>query len=341
MGIDKPNVRLVVHMDMPQSIEAYYQEAGRAGRDGVNSYAIVLYNTNDIQNLQERIDQLPDAAYIKKCYEHLCNTLRIALGDGKDESFQFDFQSFIKQRKLDVYKTLAAFKVLEHEGWIHWSNQGSLQSKLQFLVSSESLLHQGGKTDLIKTILRSYSGITDHLVNIDERLIAKRSSLTKEKVIQILKSLHKQEVVNYIEKSNDQKIDWLHNRLDFHYFNISKESIERIQHIWTNQIRKSQEYLTGLECRNTFLLKYFGEEAKEACGVCDICRERGTKKSSSNYKSIEKGIITVTEERIEFNQILVELKDFRSEDVIGTLRQMLDEGLIHKDDNNIYYRISR
>ena len=280
MGIDKPNVRFVVHMDLPDSPEAYFQEAGRAGRDEKKSYAVLLFNNSDIIDLEHFFElSYPSLSFIRKVYNALGNYFQLALGSGKDKSFDFHLADFCNQYALDRFSVFSALKILEKDGYIFLSEALINPSRAMILLNKEDLYRfivaNTGYDSFLKIILRSYTGLFTEFTRIDEDELAARSKLDTTKVSAILKKLHRLNVVHYIPRNRSPQLTFVMQRMDSGDLNISPENYTDRKKFAEVRIKAIKDYvLSGSRCRSTILLDYFGEPNARRCGVCDICLER-------------------------------------------------------------------
>lgn len=283
MGIDKPNVRLVIHIDMPSSLEEYFQEAGRAGRDGEKAYAIALCSGIDNAKLKKRLtDEYPEKGFICRVYEALGNYLQIAVGFGLDTIHEFSLADFCQTFKLPILPTHHALKILELAGYLEYTEEIDNVSRIYFNVSRDDLyyqLQQDKKNDaIIQALLRSYTGLFTEYVYIDERLIASRSGYSQQEVYDCLMALSKYRVVNYIPHKRTPFIVYTQTREEIERLIIPRSAYEERKAKSENRTEKVLEYINETNhCRSRMLLTYFGEKKTTDCGVCDVCIARKKK----------------------------------------------------------------
>ncbi len=280
MGIDKPNVRFVVHMDLPDSPEAYFQEAGRAGRDEKKAYAVLLYNKSDIIDLDKFFENAyPPLDFIKKVYNALGNYYQLATGTGKDRRYDFILADFCTHYNLERLTTFNALKILEKEGYILLSEALSSPSKILVMLNKEELYRfmvaNPAYDNLIKTILRSYTGLFSEFTRIDENEIASRLKIQKEEVMSRLRKLHQLRVVHYEPQNAKPRITFVSGRQDSMNISISPQNYSERKKFAEQRINAIKEYVTAEnKCRSSMLLGYFGEKNTQRCGMCDVCLER-------------------------------------------------------------------
>lgn len=276
MGIDKPDVRFVIHFDVPDSIEAYFQEAGRAGRDLKKARAILFFDHGDLQLLQEKIEwKYPDLATIKNVYTALGNHFQLAIGSGEDSIHNIDLGQFSVKYNLKAYTTYSAIKLLESSGLINLNESNFQQSRLKILVDKITLYEYQVKSKLhntvIQFILRSHLGIFDEYLTVNEFIIAKKLNINAADVVKTLHFLQKQQVVDYIPKNNGYQIVYLTERLSDQNFSLPKEIYAAKKAASQKNVLAMTDFLTIDECRQSFLLDYFGEKSEEDCGQCSAC----------------------------------------------------------------------
>jgi len=289
MGIDKPNVRVVVHLDLPESLEAYFQEAGRAGRDELNASAILLYENSDVIDAQNNLQlAYPEPEIIKNVYQALGNYYQLAVGGGKDISFDFELNAFSNTYQFKPSVVFNSLKFLEKEGYITLSDSSDSYSKIIFLLKKDELYRfqvENIKYDkFIKLILRSYSGIFTDFTKISEAELANRAEISKDDVIALLKKLHLMKVLVYIPQKSLPQIVYNYERTDVKNISISKENYLELKENAERRLQSVIHYATTNQyCRNQLLLKYFGEMDSKRCGKCDVCINRN-KTELSDYE---------------------------------------------------------
>lgn len=280
MGIDKPEVRFVVHLDLPESLEAYFQEAGRGGRDGKRAYAVLLYNPADDKTLKTRFTKsFPPREYIKQTYSDVCNYLQIALGEGKDLSYDFNLMEFCRVFKLDQISTYSALKILEQEGYLELTDEIDNPSKVIFLVDRDDLYKFQVANEmydvLIKLLLRSYTGLFNDYVKIDENYLATRLGINRDQLYHMLSFLSKHHIINYIPAKSTPFIVMRTERLNSSSLIITKENYEQKKKNYSDKLNAALHYAnTKQKCRSQLLLEYFGDKRANRCGFCDYCQRR-------------------------------------------------------------------
>ena len=341
MGIDKPDVRVVVHMDLPDSLEAYFQEAGRAGRDLKPSEAFLLVADTDIKQLKDNLQQsYPELDKIKTIYNALGNYLQIPIGAGKGQSYPFDMEEFAKTYGFSLIEVFNSLKLMEREGFFVLSEAMSTPSQLMIKANREDLyrfqVEYAEFDTLIKYLLRNYPGILSDFVKIREEQISQKLGIDVTKVESTLKELEKYNFLTYIQRSDKPQIQYLTEHQDTKHFSLSDEVYKDRKEDATRRVQAVIDFVNNDdECRSVQLLRYFGERIKTRCGKCDVCSIRNKMKiNDEEYKNISEIILGELKKRIvPLYETPSLAKNHLEEKVLETVRWMLDNGVIEQDEN--------
>ncbi len=280
MGIDKPDVRVVIHYNVPDSVESYFQEAGRAGRDGEAAYAILLYNPRDKVQLKKRVSEIyPDKEYICQTYENICYFLQIGEGEGEGRTYAFCIEDFCKRFRQFALHTDSSLKLLTNAGYIEYNEEQDFKSRLQFTLLKEELYRLGNNGDemdlLINAILRTYSGVFADYVYIEEMMLSHVTGISVERIYQMLKELNRNRVISYIPRRNTPTITFTLPRVDTSLVYLSSAVYDDRKNDYGKRIDSMIEYASSMnKCRSRMLLEYFGERTEHDCGQCDVCLHR-------------------------------------------------------------------
>ncbi|MBP7464445.1 MAG: RecQ family zinc-binding domain-containing protein, partial [Bacteroidales bacterium] len=280
MGIDKPDVRFVIHMDLPESPEAYFQEAGRAGRDGKESVSYLLYSPADQTSTKQRISRsFPEIEAITRVYEAMCNYFELPLGAGKNMTFDFDMFDFAKKFSIDVITIFNSLKTLQLEGYLEYSDALSNPSRIYFPMNRDQLydfqISQRDYDGFIKLLLRNYTGVFTDFVHISEDYLAKKASTTTEIIITYLKNLQVLGVLKYIPRKNTPVVTMLSERIEDKALFIDKKRYDEQKERYISRMQAMLHYAqSNNKCRSLILLNYFGQCEAERCGKCDVCLRR-------------------------------------------------------------------
>lgn len=336
MGIDKPDVRLVLHLDLPDSPEAYFQEAGRAGRDGRKAYAVILYAQSDKATLHKRIaDTFPEKAYILDVYEHVQYYYQMAMGDGFQCVREFNLEEFCRKFKYFPVPVDSALKILTQAGYLEYTDEQDNASRILFTIRRDDLykLHEMGPEaeTLIQAILRSYTGIFTDYAFISEASLALRTGLTREQIYRILVTLTKRRIVDYIPHKKTPYIIYTRERQELRYMHIPPSVYEERKERYETRIKAMEEYVTTDNvCRSRMLLRYFGEKNDHNCGQCDVCLSHRTSPEEVKEKDFDALSRKITQLLAAKPMTPAEINDSMEEEkekVAAVIQHLLNEGV--------------
>ncbi|MDC3390484.1 RecQ family ATP-dependent DNA helicase [Flavobacteriales bacterium] len=277
MGIDKPDVKLVVHMHMPSSIESYFQEAGRAGRNGETSFSFLLANKNDITKQENLLQtKYPDIDYVINIYQNISSYLQIAVGDNIQEYLAFDIEKFAKRYRHSTLQVYYSIKYLEKEELLKFSDESFSNSRFKFIKTNNELykfqISNRYFDSFIRVLLRTYSNAYNNFVAVDIISLAKKTNSNTDKIIILFNKLKELEIIDFQEENNDPKIEYLRDRLDLNINYFNKDKLESRKSFDSKKLNSISSYILNKSlCRSSMLLEYFGEIIDEDCGVCDVC----------------------------------------------------------------------
>lgn len=343
MGIDKPDVRIVLHFDCPDSIEAYFQEAGRAGRDGKKSYAVLLYNNSDRHKLEKRItDNFPEKDYIRDVYEHLAFYYEIGVGSGMDASFQFDIDKFCHTYRYFPIQVDSALRILQRAGYIDYDTDPDTKARVLFLLTREELyrLNEVGPKEqaVITSLLRNYGGLFADYCYIDEAFIAQQTNMNHHQVYVVLKTLNQQRIISFIPRSKVPQITYRTRRMPTDEIYLSHAVYEERLEQYKERIQQMIVYASNEEvCRSRQLLRYFGEERSTDCGQCDVCITHKTDHlSEEKLAPVKQKILDLLADKQQHH--ITELKQIEGyNDLIDTaLEYLIHEEIIFIDGSYIF-----
>lgn len=345
MGIDKPDVRLVVHLDLPESPEAYYQEAGRAGRDGRYAYAVVLYGPNDVAELQRKVAEAhPAPDYIRRVYQCLANYYQLAVGSGLMSSFAFDLADFAKTYKLTALEVHHALKRLEGEGYVQLNESFYQPSRLHFALDNLKLyefqLLNPEHDKLIRMLLRLHGGeLFTNYMKISEHQLAGQLKVPEQEVRRKLQYLHKLQVLHYEPRQDGPQLIFTTPRHDAGSLVLDTKKLDALRERALHQAKEMGYYVeTADRCRTQLLLEYFGEISDKSCRICDCClAERKKERHSLEWQQLRQQVMTCLKEKPCLPQELVQqLTPGQAEAVTQLLRELLDVGLIcYREDGKL------
>lgn len=303
MGIDKPDVRLVIHADVPDSPEAYFQEAGRAGRDGMKAYAVLLFCARDKITLKQRVsDTFPEKSYIRKIYEDINFYYQMAMGDGRGCTFAFNIDEFCRNFKHFPVQTDSALKILTRAGYLEYTDEQDNASRIMFTITKEELYRireQSEDTEkVLRILLRSYTGLFTDYAYISEDNLSTRSGLSKQQIYETLLSLSRQHILHYIPAKKTPYIIYTRERQETERVYLSKEVYEDRKESYVQRINAMIEYAESENrCRSRMLLRYFGEKNEHNCGQCDVClQQHQSGLKSGEFESISQQLQALLKE---------------------------------------------
>ena len=340
MGIDKPDVRLVIHLDLPDSPEAYFQEAGRAGRDGEKAYAVILYSKSDKVTLHKRIpDTFPDKDYIKKVYEHLQYYYQMAMGDGLGCTKEFNLEEFCRKFKHFPVPADSALKILTQAGYIEYTDEQDNASRIIFTIRRDELYklrEMGNETEaLVQTILRSYTGLFTDYAYISETALSLRTGLTRQQIYNVLMSLSKRRIIDYIPRKKTPYIIYTRERVELNHLHISPAVYEERKERYEARIRAMVDYVTSeTACRSRMLLRYFGEKNENNCGQCDVCLSghAAHELPTDTFEKLKKELLTILQEQVLTPAEVAEKTEADRDLLSHAIQYLLEEGEIKIKD---------
>ncbi|MBO4530038.1 MAG: RecQ family ATP-dependent DNA helicase [Paludibacteraceae bacterium] len=344
MGIDKPDVRTVIHLDLPDTLEAYFQEAGRAGRDEKKAYAILLYNNSDISKLKKRVsDNFPERDFIVQVYRKLSCYFEIGVDEGAGFMHSFSLMDFCTVFKLPMLQTFSALKILQQAGYVELTDEINQQSKVMFVMTKEELYHQSLDYDpkldeIINLLLRSYTGLFAEYALIDEVMMSHRLELTRDELYHKLSALSKLGIISYIPGKKSPYIIYSRRRVDDKYVKIGRDVYETRLERFQERIQKVIAYVMDEEhCRSRMLLQYFGEMKSSNCGMCDYClakKDEGV--SNHEYERLRELVQSLLKSGpVEYRTMISSMACEESH-AVYVLRYMQDEREIELTDEGFY-----
>ncbi|MGM9803251.1 MAG: ATP-dependent DNA helicase RecQ [Muribaculaceae bacterium] len=342
MGIDKSDVRIVIHYDIPNSLEEYYQEAGRAGRDGNKAYAVLLVSKTDKGRLKKRItESFPEKDFVRKVYELAGNFINVAVGSGYAEIYEFNFPLFCKTYDLPTLASYNALKILTRAGYIEYTDEIDTQSRVLIKARKDELYDMADvppKCDIVlQAILRAYTGLFADYVFINEDVISHITGLNQQEIYDALLLLSKKHYLSYIPRKRTPYLTYCTARVEPRYLVIANSAYEDLKQRMTQRIDSVLNYAYSTQgCRENMLLQYFNESSQHLCGHCDLCIER-KKKNNHTDKDVADGILYMTAIKPrQLNEILNTLS-FPKQEIAHMISFLVEEGLINHDKENDTY----
>lgn len=344
MGIDKADVRLVLHADVPDSVEAYFQEAGRAGRDGRRAYAVLVCNGRDTAKLRKRVpDNFPDKDYIRRVYERLAFYFELAMGDGCGMQRDFNVEEFCRRYKYFPNQALSALRILASAGYIDFRESEEMKSRVLFLVPRDELYRlrflEPGADRVMQGLLRVYGGLFSDYVYIDEGDVAASTGLQPGEVYQTLKELNRMRILHYIPRKSTPRIRYVQRREPADELVLSREVYDDRRKEYEERVESMLAYVNGRDvCRSEFLLRYFGDETARPCGHCDVCLARQAEKK--DHRAIADALLYVLNDGKPHAPADLRLTGIAPADSAEALEQLVHDGKVVLRDG-LFQRVER
>lgn len=342
MGIDKPDVRTVVHADIPDCLENYYQEAGRAGRDGKRAYAVLLYHARELEELRHLSnEQFPGLDTIRKVYQSLMNYLQVAAGTGAETYYPFDLGDFTKKFSLSPKLVMPCLKILEQEEILSFNEQVFLSPKIQFTVNKNALYESERQypalESLIKTLLRTYEGIFDFPTSISEQVLARLLKTDKEVVIQQLQQLHAYNIIRYEPQKDSPQVYFYVDRAAAADLRINLSRLEERKKIYEQRVQTMHRYVSQRsDCRSSFIAGYFGDGTVRDCGICDNCLQKTRSPlTEQEFSAIHSRIVQALQQPADSKTLLKQLTGIRKEKAWQVINFLQAENKLSVDRNGM------
>ena len=344
MGIDKPDVRVVIHADVPDSPEAYFQEAGRAGRDGMKAYAVLLFCARDKITLKQRVsDTFPEKSYIRKIYEDINFYYQMAMGDGRGCTFAFNIDEFCRNFKHFPVQTDSALKILTRAGYLEYTDEQDNASRIMFTITKEELYRireQSEDTEkLLHILLRSYTGLFTDYAYISEDNLSTRSGLSKQQIYETLLSLSRQHILHYIPAKKTPYIIYTRERQETERVYLSKEVYEDRKESYVQRINAMIEYAESENrCRSRMLLRYFGEKNEHNCGQCDVClQQHQSGLKSGEFEAISQQLQALLKENPLSLQEIKDKMQVTENHLINVVSYLVSEEIIRQENGYLKF----
>lgn len=344
MGIDKPDVRVVIHADVPDSPEAYFQEAGRAGRDGMKAYAVLLFCARDKITLKQRVsDTFPEKSYIRKIYEDINFYYQMAMGDGRGYTFAFNIDEFCRNFRHFPVQTDSALKILTRAGYLEYTDEQDNASRIMFTITKEELYRireQSEDTEkLLRILLRTYTGLFTDYAYFSEDNLSTRSGLSKQQIYETLLSLSRQHILHYIPAKKTPYIIYTRERQETERVYLSKEVYEDRKESYVQRINAMIEYAESENrCRSRMLLRYFGEKNEHNCGQCDVClQQHQSGLKSGEFEAISQQLQALLKENPLSLQEIKDKMQVTENHLIKVVSYLVSEEIIRQENGYLKF----
>ncbi|RAJ04191.1 ATP-dependent DNA helicase RecQ [Chitinophaga skermanii] len=348
MGIDKADVRLVIHADVPDSIEAYYQEAGRAGRDELKAYAVLLYSSSDLTEMKARIPlQFPVASEIREVYQGIVNYLQVPVGSAEGVYYDFDINDFVKKFELNITVAYSAIRILEQEGFLQLSESVLMPSRVEFVINKDTLYEYEDANPaiepLLKALLRTYEGIFDQPTRVFEKQLARILRTTDKVIIEQLKQLHQHGIIRFQPRKDEPQLCFVQQRIPVEQLTVNMVQIQERMKAYEERVDAMIAYTTNTtECRTQALVSYFGEDSAAPCGVCDVCiAQKNQQLSSATFEEVSTLVLThVTTTPVGYDDLRNKLKAVDEKLLLSVVSFLVDEGNLERSHDGTLRKIS-